>query len=64
MTQTIPTSLGLQRADLLRTQAWLGGEWVDADSGDTFAVTNLPAGNYVIYCTIHSASMHLAISVN
>ena len=23
---------------LLRQQAWLNGEWVDADSGETFAV--------------------------
>ena len=44
MTQTVPAAVGLHRADLLRTQAWLGGEWVDADSGDTFAVTNPATG--------------------
>jgi plastocyanin len=37
---------------------------INPGQSDTFAVTNLPAGNYVIYCTIHSASMHQAISVN
>ena len=29
---------------LLRQQAWLNGEWVDADSGETFAVTNPATG--------------------
>jgi succinate-semialdehyde dehydrogenase/glutarate-semialdehyde dehydrogenase len=29
---------------LLRRQAWLGGEWVDADTGETFAVTNPATG--------------------
>src|SRR6266536_3855512 len=31
--------------ELLRGQAWLGGEWVDADSGETFAVTNPATGD-------------------
>jgi succinate-semialdehyde dehydrogenase / glutarate-semialdehyde dehydrogenase len=44
MTQTASAAAGLQRADLLRTRAWLGGEWVDADSGDMFAVTNPATG--------------------
>jgi succinate-semialdehyde dehydrogenase / glutarate-semialdehyde dehydrogenase len=29
---------------LLRRQAWVAGEWVDADSGETFAVTNPATG--------------------
>jgi succinate-semialdehyde dehydrogenase / glutarate-semialdehyde dehydrogenase len=29
---------------LLRRQAWVAGEWVDADSGQTFAVTNPATG--------------------
>jgi hypothetical protein len=30
---------------------------------DTFAVTNLPAGTYVIYCTIHPTDMHENVTV-
>ncbi|MEM7432935.1 MAG: NAD-dependent succinate-semialdehyde dehydrogenase [Pseudomonadota bacterium] len=30
----------LKDADLLKTQAFIGGEWVDADSGETFDVKN------------------------
>jgi hypothetical protein len=37
---------------------------ISPGASDTFAVTNLPPGNYVIYCTIHPASMHQAIAVN
>ena len=32
-------------APLLREQAWLNGDWVDADSGETFAVTNPATGD-------------------
>jgi succinate-semialdehyde dehydrogenase/glutarate-semialdehyde dehydrogenase len=34
----------LQCEELLREQAWLDGRWVDADSGETFAVTNPARG--------------------
>jgi succinate-semialdehyde dehydrogenase/glutarate-semialdehyde dehydrogenase len=44
VTQTAPAAAGLRRADLLRTQAWLGGQWVGADSGETFPVTNPATG--------------------
>ncbi len=30
--------------ELLRRQAWVGGEWVDADSGETFPVANPATG--------------------
>ncbi|CAM4201330.1 NADP-dependent succinate-semialdehyde dehydrogenase [Kerstersia similis] len=39
-TQHIPASLALNDNRLLRTQAYIGGQWVDADSGKTFPVTN------------------------
>ena len=38
------TKTPLANADLLREQAWLNGEWVDADSGETFPVTNPATG--------------------
>jgi succinate-semialdehyde dehydrogenase / glutarate-semialdehyde dehydrogenase len=44
VTETISASPALRRADLVRTQAWLNGRWVDADSGETFAVTNPATG--------------------
>jgi len=34
----------LQRQDLFRQQAYIGGQWVDADSGKTLAVTNPATG--------------------
>lgn len=34
----------LQRKDLLRQQAYLGGQWVDADSGERIEVTNPATG--------------------
>jgi len=34
----------LRRAELLRGQAWVDGAWVDAESGETFAVTNPATG--------------------
>jgi len=41
--------MSMQIADkaLLKTQAFINGEWVDADSGDTLAITN-PANGEVI----------------
>ncbi len=47
MTQTASAAPALRRADLLRSQAWLNGEWVDADSGETFSVTNPATGEEV-----------------
>jgi succinate-semialdehyde dehydrogenase/glutarate-semialdehyde dehydrogenase len=44
MTETIAAAPALRRADLLRKQAWLNGEWADSDSGETFAVTNPATG--------------------
>jgi plastocyanin len=31
---------------------------------ETFVVTNLPPGTYELYCTIHSGSMHQALTVS
>jgi succinate-semialdehyde dehydrogenase/glutarate-semialdehyde dehydrogenase len=36
-------------ADLLREQAYVDGEWIDADSGATFAVTNPSTGETVAH---------------
>jgi succinate-semialdehyde dehydrogenase/glutarate-semialdehyde dehydrogenase len=44
MTETISSTPALRRADLLRTQAWIDGTWVDSDSGETFHVTNPATG--------------------
>ncbi len=46
MTETA-SAAALGRADLLRTQAWLNGQWVDADSGETFPVTNPATGEEI-----------------
>ncbi|MEP1470256.1 MAG: aldehyde dehydrogenase family protein, partial [Halieaceae bacterium] len=40
-------SLALSDSTLLQTKAYINGEWVDADSGDTFAVLN-PANGEVV----------------
>jgi succinate-semialdehyde dehydrogenase/glutarate-semialdehyde dehydrogenase len=40
-------SLSLSDPSLLKSQGYIDGQWVDADSGDTFAVTN-PANAEVI----------------
>jgi succinate-semialdehyde dehydrogenase/glutarate-semialdehyde dehydrogenase len=45
MTETISAAPALRRGDLMHSQAWLNGEWVDADSGETFAVTNPATGD-------------------
>ncbi len=44
MTETISSTPALRRADLLRTQAWIDGTWVDSDSGETFPVTDPATG--------------------
>jgi len=41
------TQLELKNPDLLREQAFIDGEWVDADSGETFDVTNPADGSLV-----------------
>ena len=40
-------SLSLSDPSLLKNQAYVDGQWIDADSGETFAVTN-PANGEVI----------------
>ena len=40
-------SLSLSDPSLLKSQAYVDGQWIDADNGDTFAVTN-PANGEVI----------------
>ncbi|MEO9598941.1 NAD-dependent succinate-semialdehyde dehydrogenase [Parasphingorhabdus sp.] len=37
--------LSLARADLLRSQCYIDGQWVDADTGESFAVTNPATGD-------------------
>jgi succinate-semialdehyde dehydrogenase/glutarate-semialdehyde dehydrogenase len=44
MTETAPASPALRQPDLLRSQAWVSGEWVDAASGETFPVINPATG--------------------
>ncbi|WP_119678132.1 NADP-dependent succinate-semialdehyde dehydrogenase [Indioceanicola profundi] len=39
------TRIGLKDPDLLRTQAYIDGKWVDADSGKTVPVTNPADGS-------------------
>jgi len=41
------THLKLKNVDLLREQAYFDGQWVDADDGDTFDVTNPADGSLV-----------------
>ena len=40
-------SLPLSDSSLLQTQAYINGEWVDADSGATFSVLNPSNGEVV-----------------
>ena len=40
-------SIQISDQALLKTQAYINGQWVDADSGETVAVTN-PANGEVI----------------
>jgi succinate-semialdehyde dehydrogenase / glutarate-semialdehyde dehydrogenase len=44
MTETIAAAPELARGDLLRTQAWIDGAWIDSDSGESIAVTNPATG--------------------
>ena len=41
------TTLQLKDAGLLKTQAYVNGEWLDADNGNTFAVTNPSTGEVI-----------------
>jgi succinate-semialdehyde dehydrogenase/glutarate-semialdehyde dehydrogenase len=45
MSQTAGKVLALDDAELLRTQAYIDGSWVDADSGETFEVVNPATGD-------------------
>jgi len=49
MEMTPATNLQLKRPDLLRSQAYINGEWLDADSGKTLEILN-PASGVVIAC--------------
>ncbi|WP_020683610.1 NAD-dependent succinate-semialdehyde dehydrogenase [Marinobacterium rhizophilum] len=40
-------SIKLQDPGLLKTQAYINGQWVDADNGATFAVTNPATGEHL-----------------
>ncbi len=40
----LPIKLQLKDPSLLRQQAYINGEWTDADSGTTLAVTNPATG--------------------
>ncbi|AMX03084.1 NAD-dependent succinate-semialdehyde dehydrogenase [Microbulbifer thermotolerans] len=39
--------LELKNTALLRTQSYVNGQWIDADSGETFAVTNPATGEVI-----------------
>ncbi len=41
-------SLELKRADLLKAQGLIGGQWCDADSGEKFAVSNPATGEEIV----------------
>lgn len=41
------TDLDLSRPDLLRSQCYINGIWVNADSGENFAVTNPATGTHI-----------------
>jgi succinate-semialdehyde dehydrogenase/glutarate-semialdehyde dehydrogenase len=45
MLDKIKTSLELKNPDLLRNRAYINGEWVGADNGETFPVTNPADGS-------------------
>jgi succinate-semialdehyde dehydrogenase/glutarate-semialdehyde dehydrogenase len=47
MLDKLKTQLQLKNPDLLREQAYINGEWVDADDGRSFPVTN-PADNSLL----------------
>ncbi|MDP9258879.1 MAG: hypothetical protein M3Q31_20340 [Actinomycetota bacterium] len=60
---TVPHAIAIKTAGVTGTNL-CGTPAISPGASETFAVTNLPAGSYVIYCTIHPASMHQAITVN
>ena len=39
--------LQLKRMELLRQQAYINGQWLDADSGQSIAVTNPATGEQI-----------------
>ncbi|WP_029011994.1 NADP-dependent succinate-semialdehyde dehydrogenase [Niveispirillum irakense] len=47
MSETFAACLGLKDPSLFRTQAFLAGEWVDADNGTTVEVTNPATGDLI-----------------
>src|SRR6185437_13499225 len=47
VSQTIGATLALADRELLRTQAYVDGAWVDADSGETFDVLNPATGELI-----------------
>jgi succinate-semialdehyde dehydrogenase/glutarate-semialdehyde dehydrogenase len=44
MSQTTGRPIALEDTDLLRSRAYVDGAWIDADSGETFPVTNPATG--------------------
>ena len=52
MNLKLDRNIHLNDPDLVRTQAFIGGEWLDGDSGETFPVTN-PASGEVIAEVAH-----------
>lgn len=47
MLETTDLSSKLNDPSLLCTKAYINGEWVDADNGDTFEVTNPARGDVI-----------------
>ncbi len=47
-TRVPATGIDLADPGLLRAQAYIDGQWVDADSGETFAVTNPATGETLV----------------
>jgi succinate-semialdehyde dehydrogenase/glutarate-semialdehyde dehydrogenase len=47
MSQTLGATLALADRELLHTQAYVDGAWVDADSGETFEVLNPATGELI-----------------
>jgi succinate-semialdehyde dehydrogenase/glutarate-semialdehyde dehydrogenase len=47
MLDTTKTTLNLKNPDLLREQAYIDGQWVNADGGESFPVTNPADGSLV-----------------
>jgi succinate-semialdehyde dehydrogenase/glutarate-semialdehyde dehydrogenase len=47
MLDTLKTKLELKNPGLLREQSYINGEWVSAENGDTFPVTNPADGSLV-----------------